>query len=231
MHWYSDYFSSPLWVSKPALFFVFVLCVVLAIPFWKVWKWQRQYVGRLTFSYFTFVLLVVWMFLGDAYKASLRYNKLCQQEAGMHIYRIVDNVESFASNSKTAAESSLTEGYRFAEYEYLYSGKLYRFTWDGTRSERGYVTGITEEEIDHLESKYYIHEEDKILSDQIKKKSIKIMIRENKEVLGEWVSFYYYPGWLDKKLWGWLGDYSPPICDGEKHVWDLYTTVLVPINK
>ncbi|PCJ92095.1 MAG: hypothetical protein COA46_06035 [Porticoccaceae bacterium] len=228
MNWY-DFIASPLWVSKPSLWLVGALCVLLVVPLSKVFISFKLSTAWRIIIYAASSLLLTWIFLGDAYKASLQYNKYCREESGMHVYRTVENVVSFAADSGSVAAGSLYRGYSFSEYEDV-GNKLFRVSGEGVELIKGRVKGFNKKEIYHFESKYYIYDKSKILSEQIKKKNRIIEVRETKEVLEELINFYYYPGWMDRKIWGWLGDYTPPRCDTENHIWGLYKKVLIPVQ-
>ena len=236
MNWH-DFIASPLWVSKPSLWLVGALCVLLIVPLSKVFIRYKLSTFWKIIIYSVSSLLLVWVCLGDAYKASLQYNKYCREESGMHIYQTAKGVESFLSDSDAVAGIAVTYdmGYVFTEYVKISKGnskekQYFKLKEDGSltlHKRKGYSKSSIAEPV----SQYYFYSQNTIFSQQIKKRERAIIVRESGKKLGELIYFYYYPGWLDRQIWGWLGDYSPPICGAsENAIQELFSRVLIPVS-
>lgn len=234
MHWY-DIIAWPLWISWFSWFVILILYLPLVIYFLRKLLRKAELKGKERIvTVFLTLLITLAIPLGDVYWLSMQMNRYCKEEAGLHVYRYIEGVDSFASSTREISRSFVYQGfYRFTEHD-DYTGKqnpdlippkYYRVTLVDAKPH--------EEEIPNLTSNYYHYTKREVLSPHFAKWSEVIEVRDTHERLGDLVNFYFYYGWLDRLLIGWYG-YGGIGCvpsDQEPMSWNLIPMVLKPVNK
>ncbi len=190
-----------LFISGFAL--IFLAIVYLPLLLWVLVKlWQKLTLGQIWRALVVFLTAFIALAipLGDAYLGSLKHERLCKTEGGIHIYKTVE-VDGFYS--KYLNKSSLDYGYRFAEGKYR--GKLYRISRKGSET--------VWEQINESRSQYIYANEREVLNSSFSRKRHFVANRATGEVLGEEIIISYYGGWMDRYFFlSWL-DYRPLQCD------------------
>lgn len=165
-----------------------------------------------------FVLIPTW----DIILGYPIYAYLCATQAGIKIYKTVDNVEGFYVGENPNGQSILLphEGYRFIDYKDQKDGKYYRNSWldNNTSSECVSYDGawsseytqvfksgkciikeeLKESEVSRWEEGDNVNGYTTIIPDYIDRWNARIMDRQTRKPLAELISYSYSVGWV----WG-----------------------------
>lgn len=164
----------------------------------------------------------------DVYQIAKETERLCREEAGLHVFRTVE-AEGFLG--VFSIEHWASYGFRYVEYDLR--GKKVRYT---------IVEGKVEETlVDEFLSRYeYVYDGGVPFGTSFNRHSKMVQDRQSEEVLGELVYFSVYPGWIDSRWLGWSGfTFTPRICDNDDppdltSAWsltDLIKAVVKPVKE
>jgi hypothetical protein len=164
----------------------------------------------------TFLLIPVWdMIPGQRY-----FKRLCETEAGIKIYKTVDEVDGFREYSGGPGDDAVKEyGYRFIEMERPGVGLL--------RVTLGPDGRAIRQPVSEAISQYAVREIREDLDWNVRKVQQVIFDQRTGERLGTFTIFYYSGNWLQVKL-SWLWHHAP--CGNELSLSkSFYPSVLKPI--
>ncbi|WP_321532215.1 hypothetical protein [uncultured Desulfuromonas sp.] len=195
---------------------------VIGVPIRLLERKPLQWYGVVVSAFCTFVMLIVVFW--DVYQIGQQATKLCNEEAGLHVYRTAE-AESFlgAAGIRGWAEY----GFEFTEGE-SDKDKIRYFMENGKP---------TYKKVDQFLSQYELVTTRKKITNRIGIIKQQIKDRNSNEVLGEANEFKIHGGWADMLFFNLTGfSYSPWICSGrnqKKKIYpsDLVKAVLAPINK
>ena len=184
----------------PELFMAFVVIFITPFFYWlilKRFKLTIKITGIL-------MLWVVAIFIAywDVYRIAKEAERLCREEAGLHVYKTVE-AEGFLGASSIDYWSEY--GFRYLEMEFV-GGKKARYTLAGGK--------VAKENVEKLLSRYEYVTDLEVLERPFNRQRQMIRDRQTGEILGEIIAYAVYPGWLDSRLLGFLGfSWSPKACD------------------
>lgn len=184
----------------PELFLVFVAIVLTPIIYRLILK-RFKLVVKIT-GIFSLWVIAIFIAYWDVYQIAKEAERLCREEAGLHVYKTVE-AEGFLGSSSIEYWSKY--GFKYVEMEFI-GGKKYRNSLVNNK--------ITREEVKEIFSRYeYVGDSEELELPFTRDKKM-IRVRKTGEVLGEIISFAVYPGWLDSYLLGVIpATWSPPRCD------------------
>ena len=137
---------------------------------------------------------VVWAIpYGDHMVGKFKFQKLCEVEAGLRIYKVANGVKGFRSSF--AAKSTPRDlGYQYVE-RINSNGSVDRYSVqsDGKVVEEKSVTPVSRYEFSIVQSK---------LETQISRKSEAVVDLLNQEKLAEYIEYGHAGGWLYRQLAG-----------------------------
>ncbi len=186
----------------PELFVGFVVVVITPIIYWLILKRFKLVIKIISILcvWFIAVFIAYW----DVYQISKEAERLCQEEAGLHVYK---TVEADGLAGVFELEDWIEYGFTYVENETIMGGKK-RYTLHDDL--------IVEEKVNSFISDYEYVKNIEVLEMPFNRSRKIIQDRTSGEVLGEIVSFAVYPGWLDSRLLGFMGfTWSPVGCDGD----------------
>ena len=159
----------------------------------------------------------------DAVYGRIKLKQMCETEGGLHVYRVVEEVEGFdALSLGPDDEWILKYGYRFVEGEEL-GGKRSRLSLqpDGKIVREVGITPITE----------YIFEWDKGDSrDVFDRSGTHIRVRSTGEIISRYVNINYAGGWFERFVNGlYASRGTAGMCGPVVSVHELVTKTLKPI--
>ncbi len=204
------------------LFFVYVAVVaVITIVFVKLaGKLGAQPKGKVTvalISLATFALIPTW----EIIPAQRQFEHLCQTEAGVKIYKTIDNVEgliSVFSGIGVAEDFLKNDGYQFVEGKDV-SNQWVRYSLDeqGKTVKQHIDVPTARYRIDKVQSQLQYAVKDEIVIEDVR----------TKEKLATRTAFSPLGGWLAKELHWFSGS-----CRGnDMELGELITKTLRPINR
>mgnify|MGYP000147736909 CR=1 FL=1 len=164
---------------------------------WLYYRVVRKVLKRVKPYWGKALVIVIALLIptADAVYGRHKLKRLCAQEGGPHIYRVVEGVKGFESPSILLDKSWLGIGkYQFVEGE-EYPGKYSRLSLrpDGT-----YLR-----EVDISPQSEYAH---KYIPGKIKdiysKSEQRVYVRATGEVLGRYVNISYAGGWVERAING-----------------------------
>ena len=178
-----------------------MLFVITPIIYWlilKNFKWFIK-ITSITLLWITTILISYW----DVYQISIESERLCKEEAGLHVYETVE-VEGFLGPINI-------------EYWTEYGFKYVEGAYKGNKTRSTFREGeVVREIIQEYTSRYQVKTKTDTLKSHFVKRKKMIVDRQTNEILGDLVSFAVYPGWLDSRLLGLIGfTWSPARCDGD----------------
>jgi len=186
----------------PELFVGFVLFVITPIIYWlilKHFKWLIK-ITSIASLWIAAIFIAYW----DVYQISREAERLCRDEAGLHVYKTVE-AEGFVG--VTDIEYWSQYGFLYVENETIIGGKKRYSIQDGD---------VVKEKVNSFISDYEYIQKREVVDKSFSRGRLLIENRKTKEVLGEIISFGIYPGWLDRRLLGVLSfTWSPASCDGD----------------
>jgi len=197
----------------PELLLLFVIFLVTPVLY-------RKYLHKLERKVRIISISILWLFTffvgyTDVIYISLKARKLCREEAGLQVYKIMRTDRVLSPISE--AENWLKYGFKFVE------------SWEKEKKVRlSFKDGkITKEDIEYFTVKYQgktfykplnipiIEQKETLFVFNSAIRPLDEIISAN-ELLGEIISYSVYPGWLDRRLLGLLGfTWIPPRCDGD----------------
>ncbi len=186
----------------PELFMAFVVIIITPFIYWLILK-RFKLAVKIT------SILLVWvvaMFIAywDVYQISKEAERLCREEAGLHVYKTVE-AEGLVGLSSIDYWSQY--GFEYLEKESIGGQKTRFMLVDGE---------VVFEEVEDFLSRYEFFTKLEVIEKPFNRGRKIIKDRQTGEVLGEIVSFAVYPGWLDSRLLGILSfSWSPAGCDGD----------------
>ena len=190
--------------------YAFVTVVVAVIVYQKLLS--RLQTRALRFALLAALTLPILLApLWDVYQISMEAKQLCSEQAGMHVYRTVE-AEGIRSGD---TEFWLKYGFSFVE-DIGAGGKKYRyFLLNGKVSAEEISIFVTD-----FISSYQVQTAQShiVIGKHFERSSAQVIDRRTQEVLGELVTVFIYPGWLDKISIGLTGGgsgFSPWRC-GDK---------------
>ncbi len=189
----------------PSLFVTFVLCVVLPLFYFAV---IRRWCSRR----WTRVAVVLTLGLGawliayaDVLWIAWRAQRLCERGAGL---RVAETVEAKGFLGSAAIETWGRDGFEFVETEDRFGGRRFRYLMRDGRP--------TRIPVDALASRHEYALTGRAIGKRFYRNSFVVREISGGRVLGEFVYFNIYPGWLDRLLIAALGlHWSPPMCVGD----------------
>jgi hypothetical protein len=186
----------------PELFVGFVVILITPLLYWLILKRFNLTVKMTGIAsiWITAIFVAYW----DVYQISKEAERLCREEAGLHVYKAVE-AEGFLG--ATGIEYWSEYGFQYIENETIMGGKK-RYTLQNGE--------VVKENVKKFISRYENSKDMKTLLRYFNRHRKIIRDRKTGELLGEIVSFAVYPGWLDSRLIGLLGfSWSPKACDGD----------------
>lgn len=192
------------------------LSILLAIVIYV--SLARFVVKRITkraLKYFVitaFILIPIW----DVIPGKFYFNRLCENEAGLNIYKTVEKVEGFRVYSAMEPDALKKYGYKYQEWGK--GNQLYRYTLDDNGN-------IVRQEVTELISRYAVDATDWTpLSWNVSKYEVFIFDQQTKERLAVSTAFSTGGNWLQVLFRPYLGgnDY----CGGTG--WEFYLNTLKP---
>jgi len=186
----------------PELFMLFVVFVVTPFVF-VVYLRPYGVAARLV----TIAILWAGALLAafwDVYQIAREAQRLCAEEAGMHVYR---TVEAGGFMGVSDIEYWTEKGFSFVEKEFA-GQQRYRYTLVNRE--------VVKEQVEELWSRYEYTTDSAVLEMPFARTRDLIRDRLTGDVLGEVVAFKKYPGWLDSRFVGLVGfSWTPPRCDDD----------------
>lgn len=185
----------------PELFMVFIIVIVTPFLYWLILKRFKLVVKII--SVLSLWIFAVFISYWDVYQIAKKAERLCRDEAGMHVYKTVE-AEGFLGYATDIEQWS---EYGFSYVEGRYKNKKTRLSIkDGE---------VIRETVPKYISLYQYTGDSEVLEEPFVKTKDLIKVRKTNEILGEVIAFKVYPGWLDSRLLGILGfSWTPPRCDG-----------------
>lgn len=166
-----------------------------------------------------FVLIPTW----DVIPGKLYFNHLCENEAGLKIFKVVEGVEGFRVYplaSGLGREALTKYGYKFEERG---SGSSFaRYTLDASGK-------VIEQKITESMARYAAEGKLLPLRWNVTKAEIVVFDQQTKERLAVWTTFSTKGNWLQAFFNPLLGGHAP--CEGEVLEKDLYLLTLKPTLK
>lgn len=162
---------------------------------------------------------------GDVYLIGKQVTKLCNEKAGLHVYRTAET-ESVLGVS--GIEHWSKYGFAFVEYEDVSKNKT-RYFYENSKS--------TYKRVDRFLSQYEVVETRKHITPRIEIIKQEVKDRNTNEVLGESNEYSIDAGWADMFFYNTTGfSYSPWMCSGmheKRHIYisDLIESTLNPNYK
>lgn len=162
---------------------------------------------------------------GDVYQIGQKAAKLCNEKAGLHVYR---SAQAESVLGLFDIEHWAKYGFKFVEYEDVLKNKT-RYFYENGRP--------THKKIDQFLSKYELVETRKYITPRIEIIKQEIKDRNTNEVLGESNEYSIDAGWADMFFYNTTGfSYTPWICSGleeKRHIYirDLIKATLNPSCK
>lgn len=186
----------------PELFVAFVVIFITPFFYWLILK-RFKLAIKIT-GIFTLWVVAIFIAYWDVYQIAKEAERLCREEAGLHVYKTVE-AEGVSGIHPTKAWFEY--GFSYIENETILGGKK-RYTLQNDV--------ITEEEINSFRSHYKYSTDSEVLDMPFTRNKKIIQDQQSGEILGQITSFSIYPGWLDSRLLGLLGfTWIPPRCDGD----------------
>lgn len=194
---------------------------------WLYYRAVRKVLKRVKPYWGKALVIVIALLIptADAVYGRHKLKRLCAQEGGLHIYRVVEGVKGFESPSIRPDKAWLSAGeYQFMEGE-EYPGKYSRLSLrpDGT-----YLR-----EVDISPQSEYAH---KYIPGKIKdiysKAEQRVYVRATGEVLGRYVNIYYAGGWVERAINGlYAARGNSGMCEPHfMHSEDFILKVLRPVS-
>lgn len=164
---------------------------------WLYYRAVRKVLKRVK-SYWGKALVIVIALLiptADAMYGRHKLKRLCAQEGGLHIYRVVEGVKGFESPSIRPDKGWLGIGkYQFMEGEDS-PGKYSRLSLrpDGTYLREVDITPVSEYVYEYIPGG---------IKNIYSKAEQRVYVRATGEVLGRYVNIYYAGGWVERAING-----------------------------
>lgn len=198
---------------------ILVLAAVYLLIAYKVTKKIKPWWGKIA-AIAIFLLIPT----ADAVYGRIKFDRMCESEAGLKIYRVVEGVEGFYDPTSSPYEGWIKKyGYRFIEGNAL-NGKDARMVHlpDGTiRLETG-ITPI---------SKYAYEEKKSDLSEIYYRVDQRVRVRGTDEILGEQINITYAGGWFNRLIAGLYASRGQAgVCGPGTSIDDLVTKTLKPVK-
>lgn len=187
--------------GAPELLLLFVVFIVTPILY-------RAFLGKMDRRKRIIIIAFLWILaflIGytDVIYITLKARKLCREEAGLHVYR---TVEAAGFLGDINIDFWKKHGFRYVESIYQHKKNIFTL-------HHGKIIHVA---VPDFISRYEYVRNSPVLRGAFERQNDIIRDRQTGEMLGEIVSFYVYPGWLDRRLVGLLGfSWSPPRCDGD----------------
>jgi len=166
---------------------------------WLYYRAVRKVLKRVK-SYWGKALVIVIALLiptADAVYGRHKLKRLCAQEGGLHIYRVVEGVKGFESPNIRPDKDWLGIGkYQFMEGKELgSSGKRSRLSLrpDGTYLREVDITPVSEYVYEYIPGG---------IKNIYSKAEQRVYVRATGEVLGRYVNIYYAGGWVERAING-----------------------------
>jgi hypothetical protein len=213
-------------IAYIALYVPLSLIVGWMIFVWLLRRMENMRKRRLTAALVT--AIVVTAPLWDVFTIGVEAQRLCREQAGLHVYRKVE-AEGFVGGalSKKLADG----GFKFVESGGTLDRKFRHTLKDGKD---------VAEQIDEFVSQYQLTTGDNhlVIGKHFERSSDQVIDRQTKEVLGELVVLSIFPGWFDNiaiALTGTGSGFSPWRCGeepppGRKAALGLYDLIFATIR-
>ena len=177
-----------------ALFLIAFFCLFCFIA-WKLTRlltsrfeslWIR--LGLYALSFFLFAGLL----FGDQIIGKINFDRRCAAEAGLKIYKTVQNVEGYASNSSDPKTALIDTHYVFLELK-KYDG-FHRYSLSPSGE-------IIDTPIDRYTARYSFEITQNIPDNSnLNRSEYVVSDRQTGETLGRYTKFYYFGGWVRHML-------------------------------
>ncbi len=171
------------------------------------------------------VIAAIMIPTADAVYGRYKLKEMCTAEGGLHIYRVVENVEGFDAPSFRPDDEWIQKyGYRVVEGVEL-GGKRSRLSlgYDGKNTREMGITPVAE----------YVYEMDKGDSHDIFDRSgTHIRVRSTGEILSREVNINYAGGWFERFINGiYAARGTAGTCGPTVSIDELITRTLKPIHQ
>ncbi|MFA5913279.1 MAG: hypothetical protein WC830_06940 [Burkholderiales bacterium] len=189
---------------------------VIYLPFalfasWLVYRWILRQLPMVWLRRLLVVVsagAIVTAPLWDVYAIGREAEQLCNEQAGLHIYRTVE-AEGFLG-------SGMSKYWADRGFKYVESGGSQNRKFRGTMRNETVVI----QEVEEFASQYQVGsgEDHTPIGKHMARSSYRVVDRQNGEVLGELIYFSIYPSWLDNLFIGLTGTgsgFSPWLCGNE----------------
>lgn len=229
-----------------------IYIAVLIIALWLIPKVvEHKYIRRIIFI--VWFLIPTW----DVIIGYPIYKFLCATQAGVKIYKTVDNVEGFyvGEQSKKYEPREPYEGYKYVDYKEKESGKYYRSYWIDNNTSKNcvhygerkfgayadaYRSGrcIVKEEIAEGEvsrwrlDSYSIERQKRVLAipllDFTHQTPLLIQDTKNSQTLGQLDYYWWSGGWLFRRFSSFSSGSGGVICGDDTSEITFFNTTLKP---
>ena len=164
---------------------------------WLYYRAVRKVLKRVKPYWGKALVIVIALLIptADAVYGRHKLKRLCAQEGGLHIYRVVEGVKGFESPSIRPNKGWLGIGkYQFMEGEDS-PGKYSRLSLrpDGTYLREVDITPVSEYVYEYIPGG---------IKNIYSKAEQRVYVRATGEVLGRYVNIYYAGGWLERAING-----------------------------
>ena len=164
---------------------------------WLYYRVVRKVLKRVKPYWGKALVIVIALLIptADAMYGRHKLKRLCAQEGGLHIYRVVEGVKGFESPSIRPDKGWLGIGkYQFMEGEDS-PGKYSRLSLrpDGTYLREVDITPVSEYVYEYIPGG---------IKNIYSKAEQRVYVRATGEVLGRYVNIYYAGGWVERAING-----------------------------
>ena len=193
---------------------------------WLYYRVVRKVLKRVKPYWGKALVIVIALLIptADAVYGRHKLKRLCAQEGGLHIYRVVEGVKGFESPSIRPDKGWLGIGkYQFMEGEDS-PGKYSRLSLrpDGTYLREVDITPVSEYVYEYIPGG---------IKNIYSKAEQRVYVRATGEVLGRYVNIYYAGGWVERAINGLYAAYgNSGMCEPHfMHSEDFILKVLKPV--
>ena len=194
---------------------------------WLYYRAVRKVLKRVKPYWGKALVIVIALLIptADAIYGRHKLKRLCAQEGGLHIYRVVEGVKGFESPSIRPDKGWLGIGkYQFMEGEDS-PGKYSRLSLrpDGTYLREVDITPVSEYVYEYIPGG---------IKNIYSKAEQRVYVRATGEVLGRYVNIYYAGGWVERAINGlYAARGNSGMCEPHfMHSEDFILKVLRPVS-
>lgn len=215
------YYSNGFGLLLVAPFAFWFVVSLIGVPIRAIERKPVKWYGLIISLLCTLVMLVVVFW--DVYQIGQQATKLCNEKAGLHVYR---TAEAEGVLGLFSIEHWSKYGFKFVEYEDVLKNKTRYFLEGGKPAHK---------KVNQFLSQYELLITRKKLTPKIKIHQYQIIERSTNEILGETAHLRIDGGWADMAFYGLTGfTYTPWQCKGDgmedASPIDIVKVVLKPIH-